>query len=174
MLIISREALIKIGRHAWNVCPLEAFGYLLGKETGEVYAALPFSKTQVWYHYEDRWLGMDDTIDTARVLGQMFDLTVVGVYASTTDDYNGNHYPIPAVIKKTRMELFLLYQVMCCTSCSGRIIKLKNDWLQEGKDWVIPRGIRSSNAINQKRILKEWHKVYGEVDYSNNYLQNEN
>lgn len=47
MLTISREVPVKVGKHAWNVFPLEVFGFLLGsKAEGALYAALPCSKTQ--------------------------------------------------------------------------------------------------------------------------------
>lgn len=167
MLIISREAPIKVGRHAWNVFPLEAFGFLLGREANkEIYAALPHSKTKYWYKYEDRWAGVYNDIEKARFVGNLFNLDVVGFYAST--DFGGrDDFPIPPFIKNTSMELILLYQTICCPQCSWLSYKYNNKWLIRGEDYVVSHGKRISNSINQKRILKEWNKVYGVIDYSN-------
>lgn len=48
MLIVSRETGVIVGKHAWHVYPLEAFGYLLGGAKAQlILAALPCSKTKV-------------------------------------------------------------------------------------------------------------------------------
>jgi hypothetical protein len=166
MLTISREVPVKVGRHAWNVYPLEAFGLLLGRKADrEVYAALPCSKTQRGDKFEDRWTGIYDNIEKAFSVGRLFNLDVVGSYASTKSS-NHTDFPVPP-IKSTSMELVMLYQTICCPKCSWYSFKYDNQWLIRDEDYVVPCGKRISNSINQKRILKEWRRVYGPVDYSN-------
>ena len=167
MLTISREARIKVGRHAWNVFPLEAFGFLLGKkDDSAVYAALPCSKTQKWNEFEDRWIGIEGNIEKARAVAKLFDMDVVGFYASTDID-TYDDFPMPLFIGSGSMELFMLYRMICCPQCSSASFKYDNRWLKRDEDYVVPHGKRISNSISQKRILKEWRQVYGAVDYSN-------
>jgi len=176
MLTISREAKIKAGRHAWNVYPLEAFGFLLGRKSeGTVYAALPCSKTRRWHEFEDRWTGIADNIEKARSVAKLFDMDVVGFYAST-DDFvtdNLNNFPMPPFMASSSMELFMLYRMICCPQCSWAAFKYDNRWLKRDEDYVVPRGKRISDSISQKRILKEWHRIYGAVDYSNQTVHDE-
>ncbi len=102
-LTISREALVKIGKHAWNVYPLEAFGYLLGRNTDNtVSAVLPCSKTGNWYKFEDRWQGIEENIDHAIATARLFDLSVVGCYASCEAFATVYNYPPhPLLVKPT-------------------------------------------------------------------------
>lgn len=170
MLTISREVTVKVGKHAWNVFPLEAFGFLLGRKTeGAVYAALPCSKIQCWNEFEDRWMGIEDNIEKARSVAKLFDMEVVGFYASTDgfEPDSHNHFPIPSVIENTTMKLLMVYEVIHCLSCSSTLYKHDNRWLKRGEDYVVPNGKRISDSISQKRILTEWHRIYGAVDYSN-------
>lgn len=165
MLTISREAKIKMGRHAWNVYPLEAFGFLLGRKSeGTVYAALPCSKTRRWHEFGDRWTGLADNIEKARSVAKLFNMDVVGFYAST--DGRRDDFPIPAFVRNTSMELIMLYQTDCCPHCSWVSFKYDNRWLKRDEDYVVPRGKRINDSINQKRILTEWHRIYGTVDCS--------
>ncbi len=175
MLTISREARIKVARHAWNVFPLEAFGFLLGRKADStVYAALPCSKTQRWHRFEDRWTGIESNIEKARSVAKVFDMDVVGLYASTVaEDLNLEEFPIPSYIASTSMELFMLYRTFCCPSCSWAHYKYENRWLEIDEDYIVPPGKRLLNSINQKKILKEWCKVFGTVDYSNKSMDGE-
>ncbi len=170
MLTISREVPVKVGKHAWNVFPLEAFGFLLGSKTdGAVYAALPCSKTQRQNEFEDRWIGIEDNLEKARTVSKLFNMDVVGFYAST-DGFDPdclNHFPIPSFIENTCMKLLMVYEVVHCPSCSSISYKYGNRWLKRGEDYIVPHGKRVSDSICQKRILTEWRKVYGLVDYSN-------
>ena len=170
MLTISREVKIKAGRHAWNVYPLEAFGFLLGRESeSTVYAALPCSKTRRWHEFDDRWTGIEENIEKARSVAKLFGMEVVGLYASSeafsSDEHN--HFPISPLLENTDMELFMLYSTICCPGHSWASFKYGNRWLKYDEDYFFPRGRRVSDSISQKRILKEWHRVYGAVDYSN-------
>ena len=117
MLTISREAKIKAGRHAWNVYPLEAFGFLLGRSAeNTVYAALPCSKTRRWHEFGDRWTGIEENIEKAHSVARRFDMEVVGFYASTDgfDLDSLDNFPIPSFIASASMELLMLYRTICC------------------------------------------------------------
>jgi len=170
MLTISREVPVKVGKHAWNVFPLEAFGFLLGSGADSaVYAALPCSKTRRWREFEDRWTGIADNIEKARTVAKLFDMEVIGFYAST-DNFGSDsldNFPMPPFISSASMELVMLYRMICCPQCSQASYKYDNRWLKRDEDYVVPRGRRINDSISQKRILKEWHRVYGTVDYSN-------
>ncbi len=171
MLTISREAPVKVGKHAWNVFPLEAFGFLLGsKADSAVYAALPCSKTQRWGIFEDRWSGIEGNIEKARSVAKIFDMDVVGFYASTDIDNSRENFPIPSFIENTSMKLLMVYGTNCCPGHSWASYKYDNRWLKRDEDYVVPPGKRISDSISQKRILTEWHRVYGVVDYSNQSL----
>jgi hypothetical protein len=159
-----------VGKHAWNVFPLEAFGFLLGsKAKSEVYAALPCSKTKCWHVFDDRWAGIEENHDKACAVAALFNMEVVGLYASAEifGDKDTNQFPIPTFIEKTSMKLFLLYQTLCCPGHSWCSYKYGHRWLERDKNYVVPRGIRIRKEINQKRILKEWHRVFGGVEWSN-------
>lgn len=168
MLIISREARIKVGRHAWNVYPLEAFGFLLGRSSEmAVYAALPCSKTSRWDVFDDCWSGVSENLQKAVAVAKAFDLEVVGFYASG-EKFSGKDidaYPFPPQIAEGSMKLFMLYCTICCPAHSWASYNLDGRWLECKEEAC---GIRIDKAINQKRILKEWRRVFGAVDYSNN------
>ncbi len=173
MLIFSRDAISKMEKHAWHVFPLEAFGYLLGRQEVEgmrVYAALPCSKTEFWYKYDDRWNGIDESLVLAQRVAVMFDLEVVGLYASR-DDFDTVPYPMPECFVKYKMKLKLLYRTICCRSCSALRLGRSGRWLEYGEDYCICRGKRISNALTQKKVMQQWIRVHGSVDYGNNYKQ---
>lgn len=174
MLTISREAKIKAGRHAWNVYPLEAFGFLLGRKSeGTVYAALPCSKTRRWHEFDDRWMGIEENIEKARSVAKLFDMDVVGFYASTDECNSKDDFPMPPLMASGSLELFMLYRMICCPQCSWDAFKYDNRWLKRDEDYVVSRGKRISDSISQKRILTEWHGIYGAVDYSNQTVHGE-
>jgi hypothetical protein len=167
-LTISREALVKIGKHAWNAYPLEAFGYLLGRNTDNtVSVALPCSKTGNWYKFEDRWQGIEENIDHAIATARLFDLSVVGCYASCEAFATVDNYPPPPIISKANLSLRVLYQTCCCPGHSWVSILAKDKRLIRGENFQISPGKRSDKYINQKRILKAWSQFHGTIDYSN-------
>lgn len=167
MLTISREARIKVGRHAWNVFPLEAFGFLLGKADEEVvHVALPCSKTRYWRLFDDRWVGIDEHIEEAWSVAKSFDLDVVGLYAATAIS-NLDTYPIPPLLTSTSMQVLMYYKTQCCHACSWISYRYHERWLMPRDDYRTPPGIRASDVFNQKRVMKVWRKVFGPIDYSN-------
>ncbi|MDD2700063.1 MAG: hypothetical protein PHH36_02380 [Sideroxydans sp.] len=169
MLTISREARIKVARHAWNVYPLEAFGFLLGRSSEQaVYAALPCSRTQRWREFGDRWNGIAENLDKARKVANRFGLEVVGFYASA-DGFEPSCrdvYPFPLQSASSDMGLFMFYACVCCPSCSTVSYHLDGRWLKHGEEFFSPHGVRIDKTVNQKRILKSWRQVFGTVAYS--------
>jgi len=164
MLIISREAAVKVGKHAWNVYPLEAFGYLLGRTAeGQVLAALPCSKTRQWDVHDDRWNGIEEHFEQARIVASSFGLEVVGVYGTTQD--HPEKYPIPRFVGPAM--LVMLYRTFCCPSCSWFAFRHEGRLLERREDFTVCRGKRLDSAVSQRRILKAWREIYGQVDYSN-------
>jgi len=156
MLIVSREALVKIGKHAWNVYPLEAFGYLLGREAArQVLASLPCSKTSRWYEYDDRWLGIEEHLSKACATGKEFGLDVAGFYASTLE--YSTDYPIPSFIMNSGRSV-MLYTTICCHSCSQYRLWDNGRWLIRREGFVVCGGKRLDGSVNQKRILKAWRR----------------
>jgi hypothetical protein len=174
MLTVSREALVKLAKHSWNLYPLEAFGYLLGSSADNViYAALPCSKTQRWYEYGDRWNGIAQHADKAASVARRFGLELVGVYASfyayADDSGDMEDYPAPPALATSGMGVMLNYYMLCCRSCSLFRITQHGQPLTYGDDYVLTREKRLTRTINQRRILQEWRKVFGPIDYSNGY-----
>lgn len=165
MLIISREAPVKIGKHAWNVFPLEAFGYLLGSKN-KIHAALPCSKTKRWYEYDDRWTGILDHLDKARAVGKVFHLDVVGFYGST-ESLTLKKYSTPPSFITDSSHYLMFYITICCQQCSDFSIIKDGQILTEKENFIVHHGKRISKSINQKRILKEWIRMHGPIDYSN-------
>lgn len=164
MLILSREALGKIGRHAWNVYPLEAFGYLLGRtENAQILVALPCTKTLRWNEYADRWTGISEHLDVAQNTAAQFDLEIVGFYGSTTQ-FEVDSYPRPPVLDAS-MGLLLIYRNMCCPSCSWFSL-YQNGQKIARSEYTIPKGKRASHAINQRRVHHAWREVHT-IDYTN-------
>ncbi len=117
--------------------------------------------------FDDRWTGIEANIEKARSVARAFDLEVAGFYASTDIDTAKDNFPAPPFVAEGAMELFMLYRTICCPHCSWAAIRRGGRWLERGEDYVISRGKRRSDAVSQKRILTDWRRVYGEVDYSN-------
>jgi hypothetical protein len=174
MLTVSREALVKLAKHSWNLYPLEAFGYLLGSSADNaIYAALPCSKTRRWYEYGDRWNGIMRQADKAASVARHFGLELVGAYASlyphTDDSGKIEAYPAPPALATSGMDVVLNYCMLCCRGCSSFRITQHGQPLIRNEDYVVTPGKRLTRTINQRRILQEWGKVVGPIDYSNGY-----
>ena len=71
-------------------------------------------------------------------------------------------------------ELCLLhYNLQCCEQCSLiRAIIDADGQIIDHRD--IAQGIRLNNEFNQKRVLQNWFKTIGYLDYSNGSLENIN
>lgn len=161
-LTVSREALVKIENHAWNAFPLESFGFLLGRlEEMSVYAALPCSQSRSDAP-EDRWNSVNQHWGKAQLTGKSFRLEVVGYYASS-DAWHQPPYPVPDFIASGKAML-LLYQTVCCRGHSWKRIWRDGTWLKQRTGYVVPRGIRISNDVNQKRVLKAWRQLVGDTE----------
>ena len=103
---MSRDVRVKIGKHSWNIYPLEAFGFLLGDaESDEVLVALPCSKTHRWDEFDDRWCGLKEHRSQASEIAGQFQLEVVGVYGST-EGFTSPDYRHPGLLTPPRWALF--------------------------------------------------------------------
>lgn len=168
MISVSREPIVKIARHAWNVYPLEAFGYLLGRsESGEILAALPFSKTSRWYEYDDQWVGIDENYAQAESLGDSYGLEVVGYYCSEV--HSGERYSRPSFLERSTMGILCVYSSVCCPSCSWVNFTTRHEMLSRNADYQIAKGKRLVREVNQGRIYTAWLGRVGQIDYSNGY-----
>jgi hypothetical protein len=165
MLMIWRDAALKIGRHAWNVAPLEGFGYLLGSNDGsEIVAALPCSKTAKRYDFRDRWHGLDEHFSTAQLVADEFGLDVLGFYC--TSDFDEKIGSPANFSNQPKAGLLLKYRWMCCRAHSGYSIHRHGEELAY-QDRVQSKGKNSNRAVRQKRIYQAWLKRMGAIDYSN-------
>jgi len=152
MLKLSREAKVKIGKHAWNVFPLEAFGFLLGSPSkAEILASLPCSKTSTWNRFDDRWNGIAVSMEIANRTAEEFGLDVVGIYGST-EVFRIHELPEPDLTQPTKMGLVLIYHNISCPSCSGISIYQHGHRLNLGDDYSQSKGKRLRPEINQKRV----------------------
>lgn len=146
MWLISREAALKVGKDAWNALPGEAFGYLLGRfDTQHIYAALPCQE-----HSTEHLLN-------AERLGFKWHMEVIGGYASMSLEQDRSEYPMPPFID-TAGKLLILYQPLCCPHHSRFWLRsTEGRWLTYGENYQFTPGKRSTNTLNQKRILSVWH-----------------
>jgi len=166
-LELSREVLVKIASHAWNVLPLECFGVLLGKTAPlRVFAALPVSHTAHWQQYNDRWSGMEEKLPQAFELASAMSIKVVGFYAST-DVPSDDEYPIPPWLWALDDGVFALYSPICCKAHSGYGFYTRDGWLERQADYIVCPGKRLDPEINQRRVLAQWTARVGYADYSN-------
>lgn len=161
MLILSREALGKIGRHAWNVYPLEAFGYLLGRtESVQIFAALPCTKTLRWNGYADRWTRISEHLDVAQNTAARFDLEIVGFYGSTAQ-FEVDSYPRPPVLDAS-MGLLLIYRNICCPSCSWFSLHQNGQKILTANTPFPKASVQATPSIN----AHAWREVHT-IDYTN-------
>lgn len=166
MLMISREALVKIGKHSWNVYPLEAFGFVLGTPDGQnILAVLPCSKTSRWSDFSDRWCNIQSNLCLARGIAHDFGLEVTGLYFSTQDELST--YPRPDVLGDIPVGFLIAYQAICCPAHSCPTIFRQSNKFTHSGDYLFSKGKRASLATNQRRIHQAWLKVIGSLDYSN-------
>lgn len=169
MLTLSREARIKLGKHAWNVFPLEAFGFLVGSTArGEIAAALPCSKTTHWYHYGDRWNGLAEAHDAATRTAAHFDLQVVGFYGSN-ECCTAHLLPAAELLARTTLRLTLIYMPMCCPACSDWVVYSGTRRLNDN-DLTQTRQKRLRLNLNQRRVHQRWLAEHGPIDYRNGYV----
>ena len=174
MLLVSREAPVKIGKHAWNVFPLEAFGYLLGTPDGQnISVALPCSKTNRWHDFSDRWNGIPENFVLAKSTANDFKLEVIGLYYSTELMIPATSYPAPELLAEMNIEFTLEYTTICCRQCSWISIFHHGKHLIRGEHYLLSCGKRSDRTLNQRRVHQAWIQRFGAIDYSNGY-QNKN
>ncbi len=172
MIVISTEARIRLARHAWNVLPHEAFGFLLGTPAGDdILVALPCSQTAVRGVRDERWNGLVQALPKANETAALFGLQVVGVYGATDQYVSTDQPPLRPdadVLAACQCRWTLIYQTGCCKACSRRMklhdgVRIRH-W-PEG--YVESKGKRLNPAINQRRVYQQWRKRFGPVDYAN-------
>ncbi len=166
MLILSREALVRIARHAWHVYPQEAFGYLLGTpDAASIHAALPCSRTHDWQTRADRWNGIEPHLPAAEATAAEFGLAVVGLYRSCSDWLPPSPERLDPLSNSTR--LLLVYRTICCKSCSNYRLFRGDTPLDPRSDYAIPAGRRADPQLNGRRIHQAWRRRIGPIDYDN-------
>ena len=165
VLLIARDTVTRIGKHAWNVLPQEACGYLLGRaDLGEVHAALPCSRSAMRDSHADRWNGIDAHLAQAESVAALFDVQLVGFYASLDIHFDARPAPdFPQVAPA--QSLLLVYRASCCHSCSGISLQ-RNGTAVTSEDYKITQGRRINAAISRKRIHAAWRASIGDIDYS--------
>lgn len=163
-IILNREAIVRISKHAWNgYSSLPRFGYLLGlPNENHVIASLPFSRNQLWFSNDTKWYGIDKGLKLTKGFAKKWHLKVVGLY-SASDDFG---LVSPAFIDDVALKIHFHYSRICCYSCSFYRIKVGNEKISCDK-WQIPTGKRSHPYFYQKRIYQDWIKTVGKIDYSN-------
>lgn len=165
ILRVSKDAVRKLMRHGWNVYPLEAFGFLLGTVNPPcVHAALPTSKTAQWDSHDDRWNALQERRPVADEVAALFDLQVVGVYA--THEHGDAIQPFPAAFAD---GIVITYAFDWGTNEAGVWgAALHAPGIGRG-DWSLSRGKRLLPEFNHRRVLATWRTRVGPIDYSNNY-----
>lgn len=167
MLILSRETVVRIARHAWHVYSQEAFGYLLGAPDGaSIHAALPCSRTHDWQTRAGRWNGIERHLPAAEATAAQFELAVVGLYRSCCAD----SYPLSSERPdplRSISRLLLVYRPHCCKSCSYHALFRGDTPLDPRSDYAVPAGRRADPQLNGRRIHQDWRRRFGPIDYDN-------
>lgn len=170
MLILSREALVRVALHAWHVYGQEAFGYLLGSTVSpSILAALPCSRTHDWRTHADRWNGIDWRLPAAEATAAEFGLVVVGLYCSETDwDRRPGWWRRPPTrpdLPNALTSTLLVYTPVCCRGHSNHRLFRGDTLLVCREDYAIPRGRRADPLFNGRRIHQAWRRRVGQMDY---------
>ena len=134
-------------------------------------ACLPVSKSQRWYVNDERWTRLEEKLQVAQNFAFQYEKSIVGVYIAS--DVLMNAEPgINAWMKENELCL-LHYNLQCCEQCSLiRAIIDADGQIIDHRD--IAQGTRLNNEFNQKRVLQNWFKTIGYLDYSNGSLENIN
>lgn len=166
MLILSREAVVRIARHAWHVYSQEAFGYLLGApDAASIHAALPCSRTHDWQTHAGRWSGIEQHLPAAEATAAEFGLVVVGLYRSCCDWRPSSRELRDPLHASTRV--LLVYRTICCKSCSNYQLFRGDTLLDPRSGYTIPAGRRADPQLNGRRIHQAWRRRIGPIDYDN-------
>lgn len=156
-LLVSREARIIPGRHAWNRRDEYAFGILLGVRY-RLLLALPAASVRSWADFNLEAFEAFYLLP-ARQLAASLHLDVLGRYI--TSDYGTKAFET-CPFKDD--GLLIHYQMICCPQCSGARYYFNGQELRWADVEDAP-GKRITHLMNQRRILTRWNRMLGRRSY---------
>lgn len=156
-LIVSREARVLAGKHAWNCYGRSAYGVLVGSRF-RLIVSLPVSSVRAWGDF-DAGSFASDVLPLARQLADLFHLQTIGFYASS-----GMGVEEAGRCPLRSQSFFMEYYMECCPQCSWAIY-YRNGKRLPGDRVAVCVGRRLTDTINQKRILSRWNHLLGRTSY---------
>lgn len=149
---------------------MEGYGFLIGTREPEfIKAALPVGKTARWYEYLDRFANIMPASEKARHLASKFDMEVLGLYHSYDSDCT-KELPLKAVPLEYRNSFIYVQHV------NGGYVYFKSYGYRRNAEgiWAQHEVRRREEKIaeaahNPKRILSQWNRIWGVLDYGNNH-----
>ncbi len=156
-LLVSREARIIPGRHAWNRCYDFAYGILLGTRQ-RLLLSLPASSVRSWDEFDEEAFE-SVFLRPARQLAAQHHLEILGRYI--TSDYHTKAFET-CPFKDD--GLLIHYKIICCRQCSGVSYYLHGEAVRWG-DVIDAPGKRLTHLLNQRRILTHWNRMLGRRSY---------
>lgn len=188
---VARRALSKAMKHSFAVCPLEAYGFLVGPgasatarlslETGAfACAALPVGKTQRWYEHGDRFEEIGGALPALRqmLMATEEDQIPLELHALYHSHY-GEHVPAPRHSLPEGLE----------TAFSGAVPVLEVTAHGCDSVWGQPLYVRGARGawqriayeklhrpsdrpeLNPRRILRRWRAAWKSVSYDNHHIR---
>lgn len=166
------RALKKIYKHCTLVYPLEGYGFLIGTREPEfIKAALPVGKTARWYEYLDRFANIMPASEKARHLASKFDMEVLGLYHSYDSDCT-KELPLKAVPLEYRNSFIYVQHV------NGGYVYFKSYGYRRNAEGIweqheVRRRVQRITKAEQnpKRIMTQWNRIWGVLDYGNNHKE---
>lgn len=159
VVVLSREARVRIGKHAWRMHADDARGYLLGRRETDrilIYAALPLNDF-AW----DRVV-REARPQVVRQLAGWFGLEWLGRYRASEVE--------PPLDVVPAAPLLLWYRPFCCESHS--ILRAHIGGVK-CEDIRIAKGKRLTDDVRQKRVLACWRAMLGGRGFATNADESE-
>lgn len=151
---------------------MEGYGFLIGtREPESIKAALPVGKTARWYESLDRFANIMPASEKARHLATMFGMEILGLYHCFAADCT-KESPLNAVPFEYQNSFIYVQHVnggYVYFKCNGYRRNAEGIWKQHE---VRRREEKIAEAAqNPKRILTQWNRIWGVLDYGNNHKE---
>lgn len=128
-------------------------------------------KTARWYEYHDRFAKIIPASKKAHHLASMFGMGVLGLYHSYASDCIKTS-PLNAVPLEYQSSLIYIQHVN-----GGYVYFKSNGYRRNAKGiWEQHEVLRRVQRItkagqNPKRIMTQWNRIWGVLDYDNNHKE---
>lgn len=151
---------------------MEGYGFLIGTREPEfIKAALLVGKTARWYEYHDRFANIMPASEKARHLASKFNMEVLGLYHSYASDCT-KESPLKAVPLEYQDSFIYVQHV------NGGYVYFKSYGYRRNAEGIwkqheVRRRVQRITKAEQnpKRIMTQWNRIWGVLDYGNNHKE---